>query len=651
MTQRLFSVSLGLVAFAIALLGLWPRAGHEANTILLIMLTLLAAGQTAWHWRSALLSRLFLGAALAINTVLIGTFLLPESWVSADHWRALLAGLPGDWYVANIRPPMLILLACLGLSCCALLRMRLGYGAATLLAQTTLVLIFTIVTPSEQSLASMPLIGMDRLTLLIYLAILLLAQWLELLPALTRTWRDNLVPLMIASGITFICLLAWQHQSRNENERIAQETYILGDRIATQLSSEVEGQLAAMRRFAKLWSLMGQTSAREEWERLARNYYIDFSHFMNIAFIDRDSVIKLVFPDEGKNHELLGVRLFDAQPDSPLRNPLELGIEGHTGIIDLLQGSKGMVSYLPVRAPRDDDIFGAIAMVVDLDSLLDHALRAAHSDIFAITLSERGQVFAHVGPESRLAPWGHQIPIELPASNLMLSLQPTQNFLTVSRGRLPEAILLTGIMLAYLVFMVLYMYRHVFQEHRIVEQANNGLKEEMVRREKLQNQLQWLARHDELTRLPNRHFFLEKVHLFKEQMPLTIMILDIDFFKSINDKLGHLEGDRYLQTVASVLKMPVESSGGVLARFGGEEFVVFLPDCPRAVGRIHAEELRRKVQAAGLPQPATDSVVTVSIGMACLAKGPFALESLLQAADEALYRAKSSGRNQIQVAD
>ena len=99
------------------------------------------------------------------------------------------------------------------------------------------------------------------------------------------------------------------------------------------------------------------------------------------------------------------------------------------------------------------------------------------------------------------------------------------------------------------------------------------------------------------------------------------------------------------------MKKPVESAGGILARFGGEEFVVFLPECPRAVSRILAEELRRNVQAAGLPQPATDSVVTVSIGMACLAKEPFALESLLQAADEALYRAKSSGRNQVQVAD
>ena len=106
----------GLLAFGVALLGLWPRAGHEANALLLIMLTLQAAGQTAWHWRNLFLSPLFLGMSLLINLVLTCTFLLPESWVGVDHWGASLTALPGDWDVANIRPPILILLACLGLN-------------------------------------------------------------------------------------------------------------------------------------------------------------------------------------------------------------------------------------------------------------------------------------------------------------------------------------------------------------------------------------------------------------------------------------------------------------------------------------------------------------------------------------------------------
>lgn len=650
MTRRFILMLLGLLAFGVALLGLWPRAGHEANALLLIMLTLQAAGQTAWHWRNLFLSPLFLGMSLLINLVLTCTFLLPESWVGVDHWGALLTALPGDWHVANIRPPILILLACLGLNCCSLLRMRLGFGATIQLAQTTLILIFAIIADPSLSVASMPLVGVERTTLLAFLGLLLAAQWLDLLPALTRMWRRNVLPLAISASITLVCLLAWQQQTKDENNRINQATYVLGDKIATQLSREIDDQLNAMRRFAGFWSLMGQTPSRGEWQRLARNYYNDFNYFQNIAFIDPDSVVTLVFPDKGGNHDLLGVRLFDAQPDTPLRNPLELGIEGHTGIIDLLQGGKGMVSYLPVRNPRDGDILGAIAMVVDLAPLLDQALDAARNDAFAITLSERSNVYIHVGPESRLAPWGHRIPIELPATDLTLGLQPTQHYLAASRGRLPEVTLLTGIMLSYLLFLVVYMYRRVSQEHGIVKQANDALKEEMTRRERLQNEIQWLARHDELTQLPNRRYFLEQVQTFNGRMPLTVMILDIDFFKSINDKLGHLEGDRYLQKIASVSRAPVEAAGGILARFGGEEFVVCIPECPRAVGRTLAEELRRAVQAAGLPQPATDSVVTVSVGMACVARAPLRLEALLQAADEALYRAKSSGRNQVQVA-
>lgn len=650
MTRRFALMLLGSLAFCIALLGLWPRAGHEANSVLLMMLTLQAAGQTAWHGRNLFLSQLFLGLSLLINLVLISTFLLPESLVNVDHWGALLTNLPGDWHIANIRPPILIMLASLGLNCSALLRLRLGFGAAIQLTQITLLLIFAIAADSSLSVASMPLVGLDRATLLSFYGILLLAQWIDLLPGLTRMWRRNLLPLLISGSISFICLLAWQAQSQDENNRINQATYVLGDKIATQLSREISDQLNAMRRFADFWSLMGEQPSRSQWQSLARNYYKDFNYFQNIAFIDPDSVVMRVFPDKGGNHDTLGVRLFDAQPDSPLRNPLELGIEGHTGIIDLLQGGKGMISYLPVRAPRDGTLLGAIAMVVDLAPLLDKALDSARSDTFAITLSERSNVYIHVGPQSRLAAWGHRIPIELPATDLTLGLQPTQSFLAASRGRLPEVTLVTGILLAYLLFLVVYMYRRVSQEHGIVQRANDALKEEMGRRERLQNEVQWLARHDELTQLPNRRYFLEQVQSFSGKMPLTVMILDIDFFKSINDKLGHLEGDRYLQKIAAVSRAPVEAAGGILARFGGEEFVVCIPECPRAVGRTLAEELRRAVQAAGLPQPATDSVVTVSIGMACVARAPLRLEALLQASDEALYRAKSGGRNQVQVA-
>lgn len=650
MTRRLILMFLSLLALGIALLGLWPHAGHEANALLLLMLTLQAAGQAAWHWRNLLLSQLFLGLSLLINLLITCTFLLPESWVGVDHWGALLASLPGDWHIANIRPPILMLLACLGLNCSALLRLRLGLGSAIQLAQISLLMIFAIAADPSLSVASMSLAGFERMTLLSFIGLLLLAQWADLLPALTQMWRRNVLPLIISTMLTFICLLAWQQQSQDENNRINQATYVLGDKIATQLSREINDQLNAMRRFAGFWSLMGQTPTRGEWQRLARSYYKDFDYFQNIAFIDPDSVVTRVFPDKAGNHDTLGVRLFDVQPDTPLRNPLELGIEGHTGIIDLLQGGKGMVSYLPARNPRDGSILGAIAMVVNLAPLLDKALNSARDESFAITLSQRGNIYIHVGPESRLAPWGHRIPIELPATDLTLGLQPTQQYLAASRGRLPEVTLLTGIMLAYLLFLVIYMYRRVSQEHGIVKNANDALKEEMVRRERLQKEIQWLARHDELTQLPNRRYFLEQVQNFSGKMPLTVMILDIDFFKSINDKLGHLEGDRYLQKIAAVSRAPVEVAGGILARFGGEEFVVCIPECPRAVGRTLAEELRRAVQGAGLPQPATDSVVTVSVGMACVARAPLRLEALLQAADEALYRAKSSGRNQVQVA-
>lgn len=96
----------------------------------------------------------------------------------------------------------------------------------------------------------MVLAGPERITLTSFVSLLLLAQWIDVQPALMHMWRRTIVPLVISSMITLICLLAWQQQSQDENDRINQSTYVLGDKIATELSREINDQLNAMRRFA-----------------------------------------------------------------------------------------------------------------------------------------------------------------------------------------------------------------------------------------------------------------------------------------------------------------------------------------------------------------------------------------------------------------
>jgi diguanylate cyclase (GGDEF)-like protein len=137
-----------------------------------------------------------------------------------------------------------------------------------------------------------------------------------------------------------------------------------------------------------------------------------------------------------------------------------------------------------------------------------------------------------------------------------------------------------------------------------------------------------------------------------------VLILDLDHFKDVNDRYGHLAGDDVLASVADVLRACVRDAD-VVGRFGGEEFVVLLPGLDtgpegRAELLAVAERLRRRVAELDLAVetpdgPMTIEAVTVSVG-AAVSAGPAGVEHLLKAADTALYAAKAGGRNQVQVA-
>ena len=132
-------------------------------------------------------------------------------------------------------------------------------------------------------------------------------------------------------------------------------------------------------------------------------------------------------------------------------------------------------------------------------------------------------------------------------------------------------------------------------------------------------------------------------------MPLALLMIDVDFFKSFNDNFGHVEGDHALRTLADTLKICIERPGDLAARFGGEEFAILLPGTDRdGAGKI-AIAIRQAVAALAVPHEASPlGVLTVSIGVA--ARRPTAQEprsSLVEAADAALYTAKTAGRDRI----
>jgi diguanylate cyclase len=150
------------------------------------------------------------------------------------------------------------------------------------------------------------------------------------------------------------------------------------------------------------------------------------------------------------------------------------------------------------------------------------------------------------------------------------------------------------------------------------------------------------VRTDPLTGVSNRRALDEMLDslfalLHRYEQPFSIVIVDIDHFKAINDEQGHLYGDRMLKSVARLLADTVRETD-MVARYGGEEFVIVMPQTPLQGGAIFGERLRQRL-AAGLP-------LTISGGVAGCLEGDNA-QSLLARADAALYSAKAAGRNRL----
>lgn len=163
--------------------------------------------------------------------------------------------------------------------------------------------------------------------------------------------------------------------------------------------------------------------------------------------------------------------------------------------------------------------------------------------------------------------------------------------------------------------------------------------------------LERLASSDSLTDLDNRRCFFDKAGAEVERArryghPLSLQMLDIDHFKAINDRYGHVAGDRVLTALADILRANLRHND-VAARLGGEEFAILLPETTIDDAFVHAERIRKSVAALSIAHGSDWLAVTVSIGIATMGGGDSSIEPALVRADNCLYRAKEEGRNRI----
>lgn len=167
--------------------------------------------------------------------------------------------------------------------------------------------------------------------------------------------------------------------------------------------------------------------------------------------------------------------------------------------------------------------------------------------------------------------------------------------------------------------------------------------------------LQSLADRDGLTMIPNRRrfdevFALEWRRCLREQQPLSLLMIDIDWFKRYNDLYGHLKGDECLKQIANVISRAVRRPGDLAARYGGEEFAVILGNTREDPAMMIAEKLRTAIEQQQIVHENAEGrhIITVSLGGATMIpRKQSRPEDLIHTADQRLYEAKKAGRNQV----
>ncbi|MBC3804957.1 diguanylate cyclase [Acetobacterium fimetarium] len=197
----------------------------------------------------------------------------------------------------------------------------------------------------------------------------------------------------------------------------------------------------------------------------------------------------------------------------------------------------------------------------------------------------------------------------------------------------------------------------VFQRTRELTASNEKVEQQNFELELINQELQKISLRDPLTELWNRRKYDETIQLewrrcMRYKRPISLLFIDVDYFKNYNDQYGHVAGDECLIKIGETLRTALSRPTDMVVRYGGEEFIVLLLETSKDEAIHIADVLLQKINALGIPHfgSVVKDRVTVSIGVSCLIPDASSNhEELVKIADTALYHAKTNGRNQVQV--
>lgn len=371
-----------------------------------------------------------------------------------------------------------------------------------------------------------------------------------------------------------------------------------------------------------------------------------------------DNVLAYVYPLEG-NRAALGLRYADLPAQWPsVQQAMASRQTVVTGPVKLVQGGRAVISRTPVYL-KDGSYWGLISIVIDLDALLQAQDSGSNTDAVrfrilgdAVDGAERA-VMLDDGPLAIRA--AVQMPLHVGAADWLLLAEPEGGW-----DRFDQAILIWRLQL-YAGAVALSIFLFVILHSRAeAKRLADELRESNRHLAASNDALEYLSRYDPLTNVANRRYFDEVLlralgQCRRHRLPLAILMVDLDHFKGINDNYGHAVGDDCLIRVASLITQVLQRAEDLVARFGGEEFIVLAQGLNEAQAVALGERIRRVIAGTLIEHDRADLDplrITASIGLvSAVPDHAMSGEEICRRADEALYAAKKGGRNQVKAYD
>jgi len=451
-------------------------------------------------------------------------------------------------------------------------------------------------------------------------------------------------PLFVFITFTVMTLLFWDAAWAYVRETQQKQTQIVSMAMKNSVHNDLKSRQESLWRMSSRWQVRPRGTPYKEWYQDAMNLIADEPGYQALEWVDPNYRIQWVAPLKG-NEVVLNVDIAQGKKTLPA---LQLAVEENrmamTPILTLETGNKGFLLYAPVRNGKK--FHGMIIGVIDA-KLFFHEVFANAMPGYNIVVYANNQLVYQRNPQQSI-PSG-KVAVTTETLGCSMTVWADSELLAKQQPWLPKIILFVGFLIALQFSLIAYLAQiarnNAASARREIDQRKKTEQQLIVYSEKLKK----LSFLDALTKTNNRRSLTRVVkeaitHLRDEGIPFSVLLLDIDHFKKINDTYGHVAGDHVLQKVGGALRGKMRAID-TIARYGGEEFCIVLPNALGHQAYEVAERFRRFISDMTFSSGKKTFQITCSIGVYQVHPRVRDVNKIFEAVDAALYKAKNSGRN------